>query len=310
MKNRLSNEILDFSLSRAGVLISGYYGAYFKIKTDVRSIFPYMNASLKEAKYFENPDYIQFYLEDVKCTLYPNELIAASFLNSTTALAFFNRFVNFVNDLYHRQDEIKPDYRRFHPPSVTDILKLLPRSNCKACGYSTCVLFAVALQNGETTPDKCPGFARPIYIRKVYPVFDVSGNLLSSVTIDIDTLEDISEPKTPKQSPTSEKPFSQSAETANCALSEDPPEITLDNNTAEEMRNSNIKIGTPPLTQREIQVLRLITAGSTNTEIAGKLGISPHTVKSHVVHIFNKLGVNDRTQAAVWATRYRLEIVP
>ena len=60
------------------------------------------------------------------------------------------------------------------------------------------------------------------------------------------------------------------------------------------------------LTFCEIEVLRMIVDGATNNEISDKLSISPHTVKSHVVHIFNKLGVNDRTQAAVWAARNRI----
>lgn len=60
------------------------------------------------------------------------------------------------------------------------------------------------------------------------------------------------------------------------------------------------------LTDREIQVLRLVAEGYTNNEISEHLSISPHTVKSHVIHIFNKLSVNDRTQAAVLATRHNL----
>lgn len=60
------------------------------------------------------------------------------------------------------------------------------------------------------------------------------------------------------------------------------------------------------LTDREIEVLRLMTEGFTNNEISEQLSISPHTVKSHVIHIFNKLGVDDRTQAAVLATRHKL----
>ncbi len=60
------------------------------------------------------------------------------------------------------------------------------------------------------------------------------------------------------------------------------------------------------LTRRETHVLRLLAKGHANTEIAVRLQISHHTVKSHVINIFNKLGVNDRIQAAVWATQHGL----
>jgi DNA-binding CsgD family transcriptional regulator len=57
------------------------------------------------------------------------------------------------------------------------------------------------------------------------------------------------------------------------------------------------------LTPRETQVMQLLVKGSSNTQIASRLKISPHTVKSHVTNIFNKLGVNDRIQAAVVVTK-------
>lgn len=59
-----------------------------------------------------------------------------------------------------------------------------------------------------------------------------------------------------------------------------------------------------PLTQRESEVLRQIALGLTNREISKALGISYETVKEHVQHVLRKLGVNDRTQAAVWAVRH------
>ncbi len=58
-----------------------------------------------------------------------------------------------------------------------------------------------------------------------------------------------------------------------------------------------------PLTRRECEVLQRLSQGLTNKEIAESLGISYETVKEHVQHILRKLGVNDRTQAAVWAVR-------
>jgi DNA-binding NarL/FixJ family response regulator len=54
-----------------------------------------------------------------------------------------------------------------------------------------------------------------------------------------------------------------------------------------------------PLTHREIDVLRLIAEGRTNPEIAKELFVSMGTVKAHVQHILAKLGVSDRTQAAI-----------
>lgn len=60
------------------------------------------------------------------------------------------------------------------------------------------------------------------------------------------------------------------------------------------------------LSRRETDVLRLITEGYTNAQISELLTISANTVKSYVNGVFNKLGVNDRTQAAVLATRNRI----
>jgi NarL family two-component system response regulator LiaR len=58
-----------------------------------------------------------------------------------------------------------------------------------------------------------------------------------------------------------------------------------------------------PLTTRELEVIRLIADGLSNTEIAEKLFLSEKTVKSHVSNILAKLHVTDRTQAAVYAWR-------
>lgn len=55
------------------------------------------------------------------------------------------------------------------------------------------------------------------------------------------------------------------------------------------------------LTEREIEVLRLIAKGATNREIAEQLVITEGTVKNHISNILNRLGLRDRTQAALYA---------
>jgi DNA-binding NarL/FixJ family response regulator len=81
--------------------------------------------------------------------------------------------------------------------------------------------------------------------------------------------------------------------------------------TREELRRVTGALATPrlssdievPLTQRESEVLRQLALGLTNKEIALALKISYETVKEHVQHVLRKVGVTDRTQAAVWAVR-------
>lgn len=59
-----------------------------------------------------------------------------------------------------------------------------------------------------------------------------------------------------------------------------------------------------PLSSREMEVLTLVTRGMSNKEIALVLGISHQTVKNHVTAILRKLGVEDRTQATIYALRH------
>jgi DNA-binding NarL/FixJ family response regulator len=58
-----------------------------------------------------------------------------------------------------------------------------------------------------------------------------------------------------------------------------------------------------PLSEREIEVLRLLARGLTNKDIAQTLILSVRTVEAHLRNVFGKLGVRSRTEAALWATK-------
>ncbi len=82
-------------------------------------------------------------------------------------------------------------------------------------------------------------------------------------------------------------------------------QAVIDPNVAAKMLQSMRKESKPheALTQRELEVLKLIGNGKTNQEIADTLFIGIKTVKTHVSNILSKLGCEDRTQAAIYANR-------
>jgi DNA-binding NarL/FixJ family response regulator len=59
----------------------------------------------------------------------------------------------------------------------------------------------------------------------------------------------------------------------------------------------------PDLSERELDVIRLVAEGLSNREIASQLVISEKTVKTHITHILGKLSLDDRTQLAIYAIR-------
>lgn len=285
----------DVSITRAGVrndrVCDLNWGAYFKLDTDVRELFPYINQVADNARYYGRPLHVRFVHREVLCTLYPVEAMAAPFTGREHAYEFIENLVVFLNDLNERRHQLEPNHRiQREPASIVDIVKVLPRTNCKKCGFATCMAFAAALRNGETAPSECPDFVQPISICTVYPVFGPEGAIESTIRIETEAMGN---DKTGAASMAKEPPVSIPA--AEPAHDPEPPRYD----------RNGIRIQTE-LTAREIEVLRLLVDGATNREISEMLHISPHTVKSHIIHIFNKISASDRTQAAVWAVKNRI----
>ncbi len=285
----------DFSLKVVGMPPRDSLGveermcAHFRLDAEVSALFPYINGVAQSAAFFEKPLFIRFMLDGILCGLYPHHGVAAPFAGREEALGFLERLLVFLNDIHRRLDALVPNHKRWKPVPVLDIFRLLPRTNCRECGYATCLAFAAALSQQKTFPKRCPALARPISEQAIYPVLDDQGKVLSTVTIDLDVGRLTRNLETEQQYP-----------------------YPLEENDSHRAPNPEAGRGTEnpllpaPLTDRELEVLRLLARGNTNVAISHRLSISPHTVKSHVIHIFNKLGVNDRTQAAVWAARHRL----
>lgn len=125
---------------------------------------------------------------------------------------------------------------------------------------------------------------------RAYPVFDRSGNIVYAVEVAFDITER-------KRNAERQKRYFESLEDMMKDMTKGRAEALLGSPKEEDWFK---------LTERELEVLTLLAKGLSNVKIANILKISPHTVKTHVIHIFNKLGVKDRINAAIWASRHKL----
>ena len=68
-------------------------------------------------------------------------------------------------------------------------------------------------------------------------------------------------------------------------------------------RDDTEGMGNATLTRREAEILARVAIGWTNEEIAGRLNISRHTVKTHLYRVYKKINVDNRFQASLWAAK-------
>lgn len=258
-------------------------GARFELDDDLSPLFPYFNAVADRARYYEKPVFIKFMLADRLCAFYPRQGSFTPVRDLADAMAFLPQLIDYIMDVARRSPGIEPSYKKYRPGSALDIYRLLPGSNCGICGYATCMAFAAALSRQHTSMVKCPHLARPIEEKATFPVYDGHGNLLRTVSLDIDTA-------CLRRKIDQKEAYIQDLKSR---LAD------YENSRTADFESANAKLPTP-LTPREVEVLRQVARGATNKEISMALRISEHTVKSHVIHIFNKLGVNDRAQASAW----------
>ena len=125
--------------------------------TDISPVFPYLNAELGGWDYDQRNQVVLLKLSAGKwITLQPFEIAIRGARDQEESLALLAWIKGQINDIYGRRGEITPRYTSQAGLKVLAILKLLPRTNCRACGYATCMAYAAALREGEISLNDCP----------------------------------------------------------------------------------------------------------------------------------------------------------
>ena len=142
---------------------SGRYGLRVMLPTDISPAFPYLNAVMDDTIYdYENSILIGFNNEK-RYAFRPHEIQLGMVADPSDVSDIIEEVIDLVNKVWGERDNIEPDITERKIPPVFEIYQMLPRSNCKECGYPTCLAFAADLRSGTVKPDVCVKLSEPEY---------------------------------------------------------------------------------------------------------------------------------------------------
>jgi ArsR family metal-binding transcriptional regulator len=123
---------------------------------DIADALPYLNATLGGFEYFREPPAVTFRAEGKIITVHPREIAVNALKDEEEADKILQWLQREINDAWEKRGEIKPKYEGLSKPKLLEILKLLPKTNCRECGEATCMVFAARMAEGAKGPEQCP----------------------------------------------------------------------------------------------------------------------------------------------------------
>ncbi len=125
------------------------------LSCDISEILPYLNAAIKGASYNRNAPTLTYTEGRRMINLYNIKVAIAKADDIIDAWNILNEIKEIINKTYQNRDKIKPNYEEKIKVTALQIYGWLPKTNCKACGETTCLAFAVKLLQGEQQLENC-----------------------------------------------------------------------------------------------------------------------------------------------------------
>jgi len=144
---------------------SGRYGVRVILPVDISVCFPYLNTVLDDTLYDHENSILIGTNNRRRYAFRPHEIQVGMVTDRFEASSIVDEVVGLVNRVWEEREGITPSLRERKLPTVYDIYKLLPGTNCKECGYPTCLACAADMRNGVISLDRCPLLSKPEYIQ-------------------------------------------------------------------------------------------------------------------------------------------------
>jgi len=142
------------------------WSAFARLNTDISAVLPYLNARLQGAIYDHKAQVLTWRTGGRAVSVRPYEIAVSNLQDRAEAEAIVKRMVDLVNETWEQRGQIQPSLVKREPLRALDVYKLLPGSNCKACGQPTCFTFALKLAAGQADIASCAPLFEEAYREK------------------------------------------------------------------------------------------------------------------------------------------------
>ena len=123
---------------------------------DVTRALPYLNVTLGGFEYLKDPPAVTFRLHGKLITVHPRQIAVNALRDEEEADKILEWMKREINDAWDNREKITPSYEGAPKPKLLEILKLLPKTNCRECGQPTCMVFATLAAQGVNEEGDCP----------------------------------------------------------------------------------------------------------------------------------------------------------
>jgi ArsR family metal-binding transcriptional regulator len=126
---------------------------------DVGEALPYLNTALGGFEYIREPPSVTFKVHGKLITVHGRKIAINALKDEAEAHKIVQWLKREINEAWAKRDQIVPSTKAAPRPQLIEILKLLPKTNCKACGEPTCMVFATRLAECAKGIDACEPLA-------------------------------------------------------------------------------------------------------------------------------------------------------
>ena len=123
---------------------------------DVSAVLPYLNSVLGGFEYVQDPPAVTFKAQGKLITVHGRRIAVNALKDEAEARKIVDWLKREINETWKNRDGIDPSTKGTPRPQIIDILKGLPKTNCRECGAPTCMVFAARVVEGVKGVDDCP----------------------------------------------------------------------------------------------------------------------------------------------------------